>query len=445
MKHALSSLLTRLSCFCREHRYILLVMVLLFAERLLVMHELGIMYTLNSDDISYINSGLHFIKTGTITMHNEYPSAQIMPGMTVLIGLFSLLFGEGKLLWLALKLFWFLMSALTAWYVYRAVGMFAPKWCGVLAALSLFRPDFAWMDNIILTETPFLLALTAMVYYTFRMGRDSGHKSFCLCTVFYLFGLMLKANIALYPLFAFVYLLFIKYDIRRLLKQTVVLSCAVLCFVIPWSIRNYIHFDTFIPLTYGAGNPTLLGTYQGTDYPLDEKLDYETNVTQVVKEKYAKYHDEEGNVLPQYQRYVALERDGIKAKYRQKVWWETDWKSMLYSYAIYKPQQMINSIYYSKAVLNINAAIFNRMPYFTILFCFMTLAAAMILKKHRAAVFLAFSVYLINIYIYALTFSFNRYNASLISMQWIVMGIGISLLIQLALKGIRSIRKFENI
>ena len=79
-------------------------------------------------------------------------------------------------------------------------------------------------------------------------------------------------------------------------------------------------FDAFIPLTYGAGNPTLLGTYQGIRYPTDESLDYETNVTDVVKEKYAQYYDENGNVLPQYSKYIDLRSDGIKANYRLRVW-----------------------------------------------------------------------------------------------------------------------------
>lgn len=42
----------------------------------------------------------------------------------------------------------------------------------------------------------------------------------------------------------------------------------------------------------------MLGTYQGEQYPSDDELDYETNVEQVAKEKYADYYDENGEVLP---------------------------------------------------------------------------------------------------------------------------------------------------
>ena len=94
------------------------------------------------------------------------------------------------------------------------------------------------------------------------MGRSRQKKYFWYCLAAYMLALMLKANIGIYPLFAAIYLLVVKYDFKVLLKQGLILACALLCFMIPWSIRNYIQFQAFIPLTYGSGNPKLLGTYQ---------------------------------------------------------------------------------------------------------------------------------------------------------------------------------------
>lgn len=123
---------------------------------------------------------------------------------------------------------------------------------------------------------------------------------------------MLKANIALYPLFALVYLLVVKYDWKLLAKQCVVLAGIVLCFVVPWSIRNYVQFHAFVPLTYGAGNPTLLGTYQGEGFPSDDILDYETNVERVAEEKYADYYDDAGKVLPGISAMFPCRKMGLK-------------------------------------------------------------------------------------------------------------------------------------
>lgn len=421
--------------FAREHRAALTVLLLLLVLRLMTLYSLGFTYSLESDDLSYIESGIQFARTGTISMHDAYPSAQIMPGMTVLIGLFVLLFGEGKLLWIALKVLWICMGLGTAWLIYRSVCLFVPKWSGVIGMLPLFRADFIWMDNLILTETPFMLTLTAMVYYTLRMGKQPGFRYFWPCAISYMAGLMLKANIALYPLFALVYLLVVKYDRKLLAKQCVVLAGVVLCFVIPWSIRNYVQFHAFVPLTYGAGNPTLLGTYQGEGFPSDDKLDYETNVEKVAEEKYADYYNDAGKVLPQYQRYVSLQKDAIQARYRQQVWWNTDYKKMLYSYGVIKPQTMIESVFYWDTVFDQPIETLQQIQRVDLYLCIASLAAALVLKRHRKPLLFVTAVYLGNIYIYSMTYAFSRYNASLMSMRFILLGIGAGLLVLLLKRG----------
>lgn len=430
----------KICSFVKENKGILIVMLLLFVQRFMALYELGISYSLNSDDLSYVNSGIHFIKTGTISMHNEFPSAQIMPGMTVFIGLLSLLFGQGKLLWLVLKLIWIAMGTLTAWFIYKSVTLFTPKWCGILASLALFRADIVWMDNTILTETPFMLFLTMMVYYTLKMPREKGYKAFIGLVVSYMLALMLKANIAPYALFVLIYLLIAKYNKKLLWKQIAIAAVVVVSFVIPWSIRNFVQFKAFVPLTYGAGNPTLLGTYQGINYPKDEALDYETNVNQVVKEKYTAYCDEEGKVLPQYARYVSLEKDAIKAKYRQQVWAKTDLKSMVYSYLVIKPREMITSIFYWDEVFGIKSDQLKQLPFIELIACVFSLFAAFYLKRFRKPICFALGVYIANIYIYAMTFSFSRYNASLLSLRYIAMGIGAYLAIQLLAKVLCEIK-----
>lgn len=438
-------MMTRRLAFLFSHnKAALLVLALLFCERLIALYTVGFSYTLSSDDLSYVNSGITFAKTGMVTMHeNGWPSAQIMPGMPVLISLFVLVFGEGAGLWAALKIFWICMGTLTAWYVYRAVGIFAPKWCGVVAMLCLFRADFVWMDNLILTETPFMLALAAMVTYTLLMAKKPGWRYFWCCAAAYMLALMFKANIAPYPLLALLYLLLMRYDKKLLLRQSMVLAAAVLCFVVPWSVRNYVHFHTFVPLTYGAGNPTLLGTYQGIGYPSDEGLDYETNVEQVAKEEYAAYYDENGQVKPPYRRFVSLGKDGLKARYRQQVWWERDPKSMAFSYLFVKPWDTMKGVFYWDEVLGESKAWVQELHRFDTGLCLLTLLASMMLKKNRKQVLFLGGAYLANVLVYAMTFAFDRYNASLMCLRFMLVGIGLSLIVQLVERAVQEVRAFR--
>lgn len=414
----------KVKAFLREHWGALLLLALLLAVRLAGLHSLGLRYSLFSDDMAYIKSGIHFAETGIISIHDEYPSAQIMPGMAFLIGLLYRIAGRDTPLWILMKLLWIAMGTLTAWFVYRSVRLFTPKWCGLLAMLPLFRADFIWMDNLILTETPFMLALTALAYCTLRMEKMPGWRWFWGAAAAYMAALMLKANIALYPLFALVYLIARGYDRKLLLKQCVSLAGIVLCFIVPWSVRNYVQFHAFIPLTYGAGNPTLLGTYQGIGFPLDEQLDYETNVERVVREKYAACYQENGEAEPRYARYIARRADSVKAAYRQKAWAKAHWKSMIYSYLILKPKMMVESPFYWDTVLGVEARQVNQLHTLDACLCIMALAATLILRKLRAPALFVAGVYLANIYIYAITFAFSRYNASLMSLRFILIGLG---------------------
>lgn len=425
--------------FLYENKYILIVILFLIIERLFALYSLGFMYSLESDDLSYINSGIVFAKTGMITMHDSsYPSAQIMPGMTVFIGILSLVLGEGKALWIVLKLIWILIGSLTAWYIYKSVNLYAAKWCGILATLPLFLMNYVWMDNLILTETPFLFLLTAMIYYTLSIGKNRDWKSFWGCAVSYMLALLLKANIAPYPIFALIYLFVLKYDFKRLLCQSIILACIVSAFLIPWSIRNYKQFGSFIPLTYGAGNPTLLGTYQGKGYPLDEDLDYKVHVDDVLKEKYIDCYDESGQPKAQYVKYLSLRKDEIKANYRIREWLSHDWKSFIFSYLFLKPIDMIRSVFYWDTVLGVEASRLLDIQFINALLCVAVVVSSLILKKRRSQVLYLALLYMGNIMIYAMTFSFDRYNASLMSIRFILVGIGFGLLVDMCMKAIKQ-------
>ena len=416
--------------FWRENWLLVLVLALLFLERAAALWTLGAEYTLASDDLSYVKSGIYFAQNGVITMHGTTPSAQIMPGMTWLIGLFAALFGEGgHALWLALKLLWISMGTATGWFLFKSVTLFAPKWCGAVACLPLFGADFVWTDNLILTETPFILCLSAMLYYTFLLGRERSRRAFAGCAVSYLAAILLKANIAVYPLFALGYLLAVKYPFKRLLKQGLILACLVLCFLVPWAARNYVQFRAFVPLTYGAGNPTLLGTYQGYGYPADEELDYVTNVDEPFREAYAAYFDENGEIPERYQKYLSLQHDGMKASYRLEEWASRDLKSLIVSYGFLKPLEIVRGTFYWERVFNIPGTWVQEAQDLNLLLCALAAAASLLFRKHRAQCLYLIILYGGNVYIYAMTYAFGRYSIGLMPMRCILVGLGASALV----------------
>lgn len=391
---------------------------------------LGIEYNLNSDDLSYIISGIEFLKTGTITMHG-YVSAQIMPGMTFLIASVSLLFGEGYKLYLALKILWLIMSIFSMIGVYKIINLYAKKIFAVIGTSFLLCIDFIWMDNLILTETPFMFCFIWMIYYSIRLVENGLWKNFYFLMIFYILSIMFKANIAIYPIFLFIYMLIKKYNFKLIIKQGLIGALIVICVLTPWAIRNYLQFGKFIPLTYGIGNPLLLGTYQSNNSPSDEVLDYKTNVENKMSEEMRYYLSDKVEKYNKMTGYYSSKADEMKAKYRMKYWWNTDKVSMLKNYLIGKPIILIYNSFYWKEVFNIPISwnlLIRKID--IVLFAFSIIMILLNKKNWKEMIFLLI-VYGGQILLYSYTFAFDRYGQTLYFIRFIIIGIGLQALFDL--------------
>lgn len=422
----------------KESIPILLVLAAAALIRISIMAVYGVDYSLNSDDLSYVNATQVFCETGQITMHGVI-SAQIMPGMIWLMAPFVLIFGTGTALWAALKLLWLVMSLCLIYGVYKIVLLYAERKFAVLSAAFFLAIDFAWMDNLILTETPFMLALVYLVYASLRLADTQMKKYFWQICFWYMFALLLKATIAPYPLFLFGYLWLKKYDMKLMFRQMGIAALVVLAFIVPWSVRNYIRFDHFIPLTYGAGNPKLLGSYQGDMAPLDEELDYQTNVYDKMPAEMKKYYADDGTLRPEYEgdgwyedymaAYYALELDGMKADYRISVWREDATKDYLISTFIKKPYMMVYNSFYWEEMFGIPISVnywFRRVD--LILFFIGCIGVILNRKRWKEGLFLMCE-YLFQIFVYAFTFSFARYGQTLYFFRFIIIGWGVNELV----------------
>ena len=110
--------------YIKNNYSLLIVLIIALALYVSSILYLGYDYNINSDDLSYINSGIRFFEEGQITMHGVI-SAQIMPGLTFLIAGFCLMFGTGIALIIALKLFWLLMGIISIIILYKIINY---KW-----------------------------------------------------------------------------------------------------------------------------------------------------------------------------------------------------------------------------------------------------------------------------------------------------------------------------
>lgn len=416
----------KIKIFIKDNWCILIVLLLSIVLHALATIDLGINYTINSDDASYIESGITFIETGKITMHGVI-SAQIMPGMTFLIGFISLIFGTGTVFMYALKILWALMGIGTIYVVYKTIRLYSNKYISAIPCIFFLAMDYIWMDNMILTETPYIFLFSLLVYHTLKLALNPNKKDYILIVLYYIMAVFIRPNIGLYPVFLFIYLLLKKYDFKLLMKQCVIAGVILIALLIPWTYRNYKVFGKFIPLTYGTGNPLLLGTYQGVGYPLDEELDYVKNVDEKMDEEMKHYLDnpEEKDYMT---RFYLLEYDGMKAKYRMNEWWKRDKKSMLKSYLFYKPIDNFYNYFYWDTVLNVSSELIVLTRRIDIVMFFISSIIILIDKKKFKEWLFIILVYGSQIALYSYTFAFSRYAISMFYLRYIITGIGLGIL-----------------
>ncbi len=410
----------------KNHWMIYIVIFISLVIHVAAFVDLGFNYSLNSDDVDYVKSGIVFVQTGTITMHDVL-SAQIMPGMTFMMAFFVLLFGTGQALIVAIKIFYMLMGLATIYVVYRTIRLYTNQYFAAIPCLFFLALDYIWMDNLTLTETPSILLLALLIYHTFKISIKPNTKDYVYIVIYYIAAVFIRPNFGIYPIFLFVFLLMKKYDFKLLIKQCLIAGIVLLVTLVPWTYRNYKVFGEFIPLTYGMGNPLLLGTYQGVGYPADADLDYQTNVDDKMPEE-MRYYLENPEVKPHMTKYYSLEYDGMKAKYRMQEWWQRDKISMIKSYCYHKPIINLYGCFYWDTLFDVGVE--NLVPIRgaeLILFGISSLIILCDRKRMKEWLFLIM-VYGSQIVLYSYAFALNRYGITFFFIRYLIIGIGLSTL-----------------
>lgn len=415
--------------------WIKIVVFAAFVERIILFFHLGSGATNNSDDVAYIQSGIEFAKSGTITVWSSYPTAKIMPAMPFLTGILSMLFGEGALYIDAIRICWILFGCATIYVFYKCCCFFTRKWIALIASCSFLLLNWAWSDNTVLTEPPYLFFYMLNFYFMLAMGEQAegvDRKNAFGYALSFLAALMFRANILVMPVFCAFYLLVIKKKkARDFLFNILVLALALLIFVVPWSIRNYRLFGEFIPITSGSANPLLLGTYQGSNAPKDEELDYEKNVYSVIREQYPECFNEDGmlkeGIIPEV---ISSKIDELKAQYRLREWWKKDKQNLVWSYLVSKPVSMLNWVWFWMPNMNI----YNALHYISIVnlvLCILTVVLSVFTAKKRGIVLFLSVMYLFNIYTFAFSFASERYAALSMPLRYFIAAIGLEIITEL--------------
>lgn len=432
--------------FLESDKAIWFIVIFALIERIIMFFYIGSGELHNSDDVAYVQSGIVFAQTGVISVWSPLPTAKIMPAMPVVTGLLSMLFGEGEAYINSIRILWIILGCITPYVMYKCCRIFLPAPYALFASAAFLLPNWAWSDNAVLTETPYLLFYMLCFYGVLRLGEDKGEQDRCAIALFvlgFMAALMFRPNILIFLPFAAAYLLLVKKKrLRQLVGPALCLTVAMLIFVIPWSIRNYRLFGEFIPITSGSSNPTLLGTYQGESAPADESLDYESNVYSIVMNEFPEYFNEQGNLLDiEGSEKVTDRMERLKLRYRLSVWFDRDPLGLVWTYLVSKPACMLNWVWIWLPAPGLYRAL-ELFSMINLALCALTALYSLISGKMRPMVlWLGFS-YALNIYAIAMSFASERYAAMFMPLRYMIVAIGLYLAVEF-IKGKKK-ALFEN-
>jgi 4-amino-4-deoxy-L-arabinose transferase-like glycosyltransferase len=221
------------------------------------------------DDKMYVESAKRLLETGMFTFGSLHDQPTVfIPPMFVLYlsGVFAL-FGTGEVGMIVARIGVVLMGALVMALVVKVASRMGRVRMGLAAAaVTAVYPPLILSSSVYLTETPFMMMLL-LFFVLLIKAIDSGRmRDFVWAGVILGITTLTRPTIALFPAFVGLYLWgHRKYGFRKAFQVGTVLVVTLFAVLSPWIVRNYLHFDRFIPLTKASGNPFLTGTYINND------------------------------------------------------------------------------------------------------------------------------------------------------------------------------------
>jgi len=164
-----------------------------------------------------------------------------------------------------------LLAAATAFLVFLiSKEIFTSEWSVPLglisAALIGFSPDLITINGMLMTETLGVFLIAASVYAFFRYVNTDERAVWRVIVL----ALLLGAAVLVRTPAAFLFIPFAGYFIYRKHLSECAVFCAVLLFVfMPWTVRNYEVYGTFIPTNLAFGYDLLAGNHPGATGELE--------------------------------------------------------------------------------------------------------------------------------------------------------------------------------
>jgi 4-amino-4-deoxy-L-arabinose transferase-like glycosyltransferase len=227
---------------------------------------LGSLQKFDNDDVKYIRSAWNLIDNGIISYENiKEPTVYIMPGLTVVLSCFMLVFGKlGGIT--AFRIFQVLLQGGSLYLIFLIGKKVFGERIALLACIinALYITEL-FVCNMILMECIFKFLLLLLILISLYAVEKKSLRLYACGGVVWAISCLFKPTIMIYPFVILIIWIKNKYKPSEVIKYSVVVLGIFCLVMLPWWVRNYQDFGTVIPLTKSSGNPFMQGTFINYD------------------------------------------------------------------------------------------------------------------------------------------------------------------------------------
>ena len=226
--------------------------MLIFILSLLVQIVYLSLYPLDKpkkDAVVYDTIGLNIANGNGFSIDGVSPTT-LYPVYPIVLSIIYRLFGHD---YFVVKSFLALLMALTCVIIYMLGEVVFGGKIGLLASLLLaFYPPFLGLSRIMYAEPVLFLFLYSLIFLLVLFLRYMKIRYIFFVGILLGLAILSKPYIIYAPLVVSILILFLLSNKRQAVKSIVILNLAILLAMTPWTIRNYVVFGDFRPISFFA-------------------------------------------------------------------------------------------------------------------------------------------------------------------------------------------------
>lgn len=182
---------------------------------------------------------------------NGEPSCRSGPVYPFFLSIIYRIFGHS---YLAVRIVQSFLSAIVCLLIYFIGKRTYNSTIGLIAmGLSSIYPAFIAFSGLLLSETLFTFLLSLMVLFSVLGEQTKQIKYWILSGTSLSLATLCRTEALLLPIAILGCWLIFAIPKREFVSRFVALTLTMMFFILPWTYRNYRKFDTFIPVSTGAG------------------------------------------------------------------------------------------------------------------------------------------------------------------------------------------------